>query len=459
VVFVQIGALNRVVQETNELGYSRYFAYNDGGYLTRRIDRRGLVREFLYDTLGRNTAEIWYDTAADAEMDANRQNTLNFTYDALGRMLSAGDQFASYAYAYDHLGRMTSSDAAIAGLVPTVTLTNAYDAAGRRTQVAAAIGGSADFVTNYAYDQLGRTTSIQQSTAGTANVPTADKRVDFTYDLANQPVTLTRYADLAGNQLVAATDYLFDQAGRLTGMTHAKGASVFADYDWTFDEANRMTRFESLIDGVADYTNDDTGQLTGAEYTAGAGLPTAPPDEQYVYDENGNRINNGYTVGPNNQLLSDGEENGRKGVRNLIMHALSFLKLALRFLTPFHVPPFHVRHEQGHFTIAQIHAYAIRTELATLAASAVCSKDDDVDTARRRAGQTLYSFALRVYNAQANSYKKVDDLYDVLAQPQRPQGQATWDAKLSALLTSSDGAEDFDYYPPDWVPLMQYKGK
>jgi YD repeat-containing protein len=151
------------VQETNELGDSRYFAYKDGGYLTRRVDRRGLVREFRYDTLGRNTAEIWYDTAPDAEMDANRQNTLNFTYDALGRMLSAGDQFAGYAYTYDRLGRMTISDAAIAGLAPTVTLTNAYDAAGRRTQVAATIGGNADFVTDYAYDQLGRTTSIRQS--------------------------------------------------------------------------------------------------------------------------------------------------------------------------------------------------------------------------------------------------------------------------------------------------------
>jgi len=299
-------ALNRVVQETNELGHSRYFAYNDGGYLTRRIDRRGLVREFQYDTLGRNTAEIWYDTAADAEMDVDRQDTLNFTYDALGRMLSAGDQFAGYAYTYDRLGRMTISDAAIAGLAPTVTLTNAYDAAGRRTQVAAKIGGNGDFVTDYAYDQLGRTTSIRQYASPTSVLPVADKRVDFTYDLANQPVALTRYADLSGNQLLAATDYLFDQAGRLTGMTHSKGASVFADYDWTFDEANRMTRFESLIDGVADYTNDDTGQLTGAEYTAGAGLPTAPPDEQYVYDENGNRVNNGYTVGPNNQLLSDG---------------------------------------------------------------------------------------------------------------------------------------------------------
>jgi hypothetical protein len=262
-------------------------------------------------------------------MDVDRQDTLNFTYDALGRMLSAGDQFAGYAYTYDRLGRMTISDAAIAGLAPTVTLTNAYDAAGRRTQVAAKIGGNGDFVTDYAYDQLGRTTSIRQYGSTTSVLPVADKRVDLTYDAASQSATLTRYADLAGNQLVAATDYLFDQAGRLTGMTHGRqlplppgeggGEGIFADYDWTFDEANRMTRFESLIDGVADYTNDDTGQLTGAEYTAGAGLPTAPPeytagaglptappDEQYVYDENGNRINNGYTVGPNNQLISDG---------------------------------------------------------------------------------------------------------------------------------------------------------
>jgi len=29
-------------------------------------------------------------------------------------------------------------------------------------------------------------------------------------------------------------------------------------------------------------------------------------DENYVYDDDGNRINNGYTVGPNNQMTSDG---------------------------------------------------------------------------------------------------------------------------------------------------------
>lgn len=38
-------ALFRVVQETNELGQSRNLAHDDGSYLPRRIDQRGLVRE------------------------------------------------------------------------------------------------------------------------------------------------------------------------------------------------------------------------------------------------------------------------------------------------------------------------------------------------------------------------------------------------------------------------------
>ncbi len=110
---------------------------------------------------------------------------------------------------------------------------------------------------------------------------------------------MNRYANLAGTQLVAETDYVLDRAGRLTGMTHSKGLSTFADYDWTFDAASRMTRFVSSADGTADYANDATGQLTGADYNY-------QTDEAYTYDANGNRTNNGYAVGTNNRMLSDG---------------------------------------------------------------------------------------------------------------------------------------------------------
>ena len=127
----------------------------------------------------------------------------------------------------------------------------------------------------------------------------AEKRVGWTYDGASQTATLSRYANLAGTQVVTHTEYDFDLAGRLRGMKHFKGGKTFADYDWTHDAASRMTAFDSLVDGTAAYANDATGQLTGADYDYQA-------DETYVYDDNGNRVNNGYTVGANNQMTSYG---------------------------------------------------------------------------------------------------------------------------------------------------------
>jgi len=222
-------------------------------------------------------------------------------------MLTAGDASAEYGYTYDALGRATSIDATITGLTRVVAFAQQFDALGRRTQLAASIGGTADFVTGYAYDDLGRVASITQQgqTGGNA---VAEKAIDFLFDTAGQPDTVKRYSDVARAGLVAESNYQFDNAGRLTDLTHRKSGTpdtVFADYDLTWDAARRITAFDftSLVgdDGDADYAYDDTNQLTGSDYAA-----DWQSDEAYVYDENGNRVNNGYTVGPNNRLTSDG---------------------------------------------------------------------------------------------------------------------------------------------------------
>jgi YD repeat-containing protein len=139
----------------------------------------------------------------------------------------------------------------------------------------------------------------------------AEKRIDLGYDAASQWQTITRYADLVGTKLVATSQYTYDAAGRLTGLNHMQGSTTLAGYAWQYDIAGRVTQFASLLDGTVDYTYDDTNQLTGADYdySAGGGLPTAPLDENYTYDANGNRTTGGYVTGPNNQLLSDGTYN------------------------------------------------------------------------------------------------------------------------------------------------------
>ncbi|MCX7428755.1 MAG: RHS repeat-associated core domain-containing protein [Planctomycetia bacterium] len=114
--------------------------------------------------------------------------------------------------------------------------------------------------------------------------------------------TITRYGDLAATDLVASGDYDYDLAGRLTSLGYEKGLTSLVEYGWSFDAAGRMTEYVNSIDGTVDYTNDDAGQLTGADYDY-------QDDEAYVYDENGNRETaNGstYATGDSNQLLSDG---------------------------------------------------------------------------------------------------------------------------------------------------------
>jgi len=160
-------------------------------------DRRGWVRQFQYDNLGRNTAEIWYDSAADADADQNRQNTLTFTFDAAGQVLTAGDQFADYGYTYDALGRAILIEQEIAGLTPMVSFPQQFDAAGRRTRLAATVGSTDDFLTDYVYDRLGRIDTIEQQGQGGAAVAT--KYIDFAFDAASQPEGLERYAD-SGDQ-------------------------------------------------------------------------------------------------------------------------------------------------------------------------------------------------------------------------------------------------------------------
>jgi YD repeat-containing protein len=58
-----------------------------------------------------------------------------------------------------------------------------------------------------------------------------------------------------------------------------------AAYDYQYDAANRVTEFASP-DGVSVYNYDKTDQLKGADHSYQG-------DEDYTYDDNGNRINAG----------------------------------------------------------------------------------------------------------------------------------------------------------------------
>lgn len=272
----------------------RTFAYDAVGNQIQRTDRNGRVTQYAYDPLWRLTSETWIGGG----------NTLQWTYDAVGNVLTATDAFSSLTMTYDARDQLLAMDNAGTPEAPHVALTYTYDLVGNRLSLTDTIDGTAGGLNVYEYDALNRVTRITQSGADVDN-----KRVDFAYNALGQYTQLQRFADLVGTRLVARSNYTYDALNRLTGLHHRNTANVdLAFFDYEYDAQSRITRITD-IDGVTDYAYDDRDQLTGADHTA-AGLP----DETYTYDANGNRVSsslhgNGYITGVNNRLLSDGTYN------------------------------------------------------------------------------------------------------------------------------------------------------
>jgi RHS repeat-associated protein len=276
-----------MVSDTNALGFTRSYGYDAVGNQTTMTDRNGRKMAYIYDDLDRRTQERWLDS------NGNSIRTTSYGYDAASQMLSVSDPDSSYAYTYDLDGRVTSVDNAGTAGVPNVLLGYGYDAVDNLLSVTDTIGGQQRGTEAFTYDALNRVTQVRQSGDGVA-----EKRVDLVYDAASQMTGVSRYADLAGTQLVASSEYGFDLAGRLTSLMHGRGAVALAAYGLTYDAANRVTRFSSP-DGVSDYNYDERDQLLGSDHSYQS-------DENYSYDGNGNRVNTGYETGENNRLLSDG---------------------------------------------------------------------------------------------------------------------------------------------------------
>ncbi|ELS31458.1 RHS repeat-associated core domain protein [Pseudanabaena biceps PCC 7429] len=114
--------------------------------------------------------------------------------------------------------------------------------------------------------------------------------------LVQQVINKKRYA---GSDLVVDTNHVYDQLNRFTNITHSNGtgANTIASYSQNYDQGDRITGISSN-DGNSSYTYDDTNQLVSGEYDF-------QDNESYSYDSNGNRTNDGYVTGINNQLLED----------------------------------------------------------------------------------------------------------------------------------------------------------
>jgi RHS repeat-associated protein len=271
-------ALERMTSEVQPLetgGATTTFAYNALGALTTKTTANGGVRTISYDLQGRETGETYSGNYAPP--------AVSYTYDAAGNLLTASGGYGSYTFTYDAANRLaTIVDPG------SVTLTPSYDSAGNRTQLTDSRGGT----TTSVYDAARNLTS-RTFTDGTATL-----RIDQGYDALNRVTTQTRFSDLAGSTKVVSSAFTYDRDGNVTDLVHTNNvnSTTILNLTYTYDAADQLA--SQTVNGTATpYSYDPTGQLTAAGATA------------YSYDANGNTTTTGSTLGPDNQVKTDGTYN------------------------------------------------------------------------------------------------------------------------------------------------------
>ncbi len=287
---------DRVVEERvtidGEPATTRY-EYDVAGNLLQTTDRLERVRTMQYDALGRLQDEMWYASAADAQADHQRLNTIERTYDAAGRLVATRDSTSSYEYQWDELDRPLETTIDLVA-APPVTLRNDYTRHdGLRDALHVEVNGHEDHVTEYTYDARSRLSRIEQS-----GDHAASKRVDFGYSEANQLADIRRYMGLGTSELVVQSQFHFDRQGQLAELTHRNGDNVLAEYAWVYDAAHRVVQQDASADGITRFHYDARGQLVAVD-------DDNQDDLAFAYDANGNRSENGYVVGQRNMIESD----------------------------------------------------------------------------------------------------------------------------------------------------------
>ncbi len=288
-------ARNRVVDKIDELGNSTSYAYDLSDNLISTQDRMGRVTTFEYDDANRLVAESWGEGG----------NVIQFSYDAVGNLITLMDQFSALSFQYDSRDRVVSVDNAGTPKSPHVVLNYQYDSVGNLLSVVDTIDGEDGGSMTYHFDALNRVEQITQTGANTNS-----KRVNFGYDALGQFMSIHRYSDLAGTLSVVDTVFSYDELNRLLQIDHVGQNASLAFFDFDYDAVGRITRI-SGIDGETVYDYDTRGQLVSAVHA-----DLAKPLEQYAYDANGNRVSATvlgipleYQTGLNNQVLSDGRYN------------------------------------------------------------------------------------------------------------------------------------------------------
>ena len=258
--------MDRVASRKDPLGRTESSTYDLNGNLASSTDRKGQVSNRTYDALDRLTQVTYADGSS-----------VGYGWDAGNRLrwITDSQQSGLFWRWYDLLDRLTEE------WLPDYAINYIYDDAGRRT-----VMWGDHFDVTYGYDDANRLTHVFHQSVFGLNI------VSATYDAAGRRTSVTKPYDIV-------TEYTYDAASRVTGLTYRKNTSTLGTLSYMYDAAGNRLR----VGGTWARTGLPPA-LTSATYDA-ANRNLTFGTQALSYDLNGNLLNDGtssYTWDARNRL-------------------------------------------------------------------------------------------------------------------------------------------------------------
>jgi RHS repeat-associated protein len=267
--------LGRLSSTVDPIGQVTGFAYDANGNLVAVTDPRQLVTGYTYDGFGKLVQLSSPDTGiSTSEFDEDgellettdsRGKTVEFSHDALGRVLATeyGEQAATYTYdtGPNALGRISNLSNA------TTSISWSYDAYGRisgKSQVVGAVSLSS----TYTYDASGRLASM-----------TTPSGQLFEYQYLNG-----RLSGIKVNGAQLLNNILFAPFGPTRGWQWGNGTYTVREYDLD----GRISMIDSA--GLASYAYDPAGAIQSITDESVAPSSAAQPSVELAVSESSNRL-------------------------------------------------------------------------------------------------------------------------------------------------------------------------